>query len=469
MQPIDLTVAQAAAAIATGQLGAEEYARALLAQAERFASMNAFIHLDPEAVLASAKAADARRARGETLGPLHGVPLAIKDNLDTAGVPTTAGTPGLRGNVPSKDAPVVDRLTKAGAIVLGKTNMHELAFGITSNNAAFGPARNPWDPSRIAGGSSGGTGVAVGARMAPGGVGSDTGGSVRVPAALCGIAGLRPTLGLWPQDGIVPISHTRDTAGPMARTVEDCMLLHDVVTGSRTREAPVPPLTGVRLGVPRADFWADLEAETARLCEAALHTLRDAGAVLIEADLIDVMTLEGKAGFPIALYETVTDLNAYLKAHGSTHDFASLVQLCASPDVAGLLQHVAGAGAIPEALYREAMDIHRPALQAAYVRYFHQHRVDAVVFPTTSLPAAPVGQDETVLVNGKPVSTFHAFIRNTSPGSVAGLPGLSVPVGLTSTRLPVGLELDGLVGSDARLLSLGRALEALLPPLPSAC
>lgn len=469
MDMLELTILDAAAALAKGEFTAVEYARRLLDRASRLSSLNAFIHLDGEAVLASARAADERRGRGEKCGPLQGIPLAFKDNLDTAGVPTTAGTPGLRGNRPARNAPVVQKLLDAGAIVFGKANMHELAFGITSNNAAFGPARNPWSVTRIAGGSSGGTGVAVSARMVPGGIGTDTGGSIRIPAALCGIVGFRPTVGLWSQTGIVPISHTRDTAGPMARSVGDCVLLHRVVTGGSEVLAPAS-LRGTRLGVPRGHFWADLEGDTARVCERVLAVLRDAGAELVEADIPDVARLEGAAGFPIALHETVGDLNAYLRDHGLGLDFPALVRECASPDVAGLLRGLAGSGAIPEVAYRQALDVDRPALQRAYRLYFQSQGVDAVVFPSTPLPATPIGEDETVMLNGAAVSTFAAFIRNSSPGSVAGLPGLSLPAGLTSTGLPVGIEFDGPVGSDDRILALGLAVEPLLPVLlPPPC
>ena len=210
MDPTALTISEAAAAIRRGEMTALAYAEALLAQAEKAASLNAFIHHDPEQVRAAARAADAKGGAGA--GPLHGVPLALKDNLDTADMPTTGGTPGLKGHRPKRNAEVVQKLLDAGAIAFGKANLHELAYGITNNNAAFGAARNPYDPTRIPGGSSGGVGAAVGARIVPGGIGSDTGGSVRVPAALCGIVGFRPTTGRWSQAGVVPISHTRDTA-----------------------------------------------------------------------------------------------------------------------------------------------------------------------------------------------------------------------------------------------------------------
>lgn len=471
MDILDLTLVEAAAALRSGRLGAAEYAGALIARARDFADLNAFILHDPEQVLRAARAADARRGDGsagrDAPGPLHGVPLALKDNLDTAGLQTTGGTPGLRGHRPARNAAVVQALLDAGAIVFGKTNLHELAYGITTNNAAFGPSRNPWDRSRIPGGSSGGTAVAVAARLVPAGIGTDTGGSVRVPAALCGIVGLRPTTGSWSIAGVVPISHTRDTPGPMTRTVADAALLHAVVTG---RPAPAAAeLRGLRLGVPRGHFWADLEADTARACEAALARLAAAGAVLVEADIPDVARLENAAGFPIALYETVADLDAYLRSHGSPLDYAALVAQCASPDVAGLLQGLAGAGAIPPAAYRQAMDVDRPALQQAYRRHFEAHRVEAVVFPTTPLPAAPIGADETVLLNGVAVPTFLTFIRNSSPGSVAGLPGISLPVGLSAGRLPIGLELDGPAGSDERLLAIALAVEALQEPIGRAC
>ena len=214
---------------------AEALADALLARAAAHASLNAFITLEPDKVRAAAREADRKRAAGTSTGPLHGVPLALKDNLDTAEYATTGGTPGLAGNRPKRNAVIVQALLDAGAIALGKCNLHELAYGITNNNAAFGPARNPYAPDRIPGASSGGTGVAVAARLAPGGIGSDTGGSVRIPAALCGIVGLRPTTGRWSQAGIVPISHTRDTAGPMTRSVADCVLIDGVVTGGPLR------------------------------------------------------------------------------------------------------------------------------------------------------------------------------------------------------------------------------------------
>src|SRR3984957_4861369 len=388
----DLGVAEAANAIRTGAIKAEALADALLARTAAHANLNAFITLDADRVRAAAREADRQRASGASLGKLHGVPLALKDNLDTVDLPTSGGTPGLAGHRPKRNAVIVDALLGAGAIALGKCNLHELAYGITNNNAAFGPARNPYAPDRIPGASSGGTGVAVAARLAPGGIGSDTGGSVRVPAGLCGLVGLRPTTGRWSQAGIVPISHTRDTAGPMTRSVADCVLIDGIVTGGAQEIAPAS-LKGQRMGVPRRHFWENLESELGRMCEDTRKLLSDAGVTLVDVDMSEECRLDGEAGFPIALYETVPALNQYLKEHGAGFDYAGLVAKCASPDVKGILQSLIGAGAIPEDAYRKALQ-QRAVLQETYRRHFRGYGVAAIIFPTTPAPAVKIGEDE---------------------------------------------------------------------------
>jgi len=461
----DLGVVEAAAAIRAREINAESLADALLARAAACVNLTAFITLEPDRVRGAARQADRRRASGAVLGPLHGVPLALKDNLDTIDLPTSGGTPGLVGQRPKRDAAIVDALLAAGAIVLGKSNMHELAFGITNNNAAFGAARNPYAPDRIPGGSSGGSAVAVAARLAPGGVGTDTGGSVRVPAALCGIVGFRPSTGRWSQAGIVPISHTRDTPGPMARSVADCALLDGVVTGAPSEAAAVR-LKGLRIGVPRKHFWENLDTELGAICEAALQRLKEAGAGLIEIDMSREATLDAESGFPIALYEIVVDLGGYLADHGLQLDFTSLARLAASPDVNGILNSLTGEGAVPEPAYRAALQ-KRSELQQTYRLHFSQHGIAAIIFPTTPAPAAAIGEDETFNLNGKPHPTFATFVRNTGPGSVAGIPGISLPAGITAAGLPVGIELSGPVSSDRELLAIGAAVERVLPKLPA--
>ncbi len=350
--------------------------------------------------------------------------------------------------------------------MLGKANLQELAWGPTNNNAAFGPARNPYDQTRIPGGSSGGTGAAVAARLAPAGLGTDTGGSIRVPASLSGVVSLRPTTLRWPQAGIVPISHTRDTAGPMARCVADCALIDGIVTGGPVEVAPAR-LDGLRIGVPRGYFWENLDDEVARIVEPILAHLRDAGAVLVEGDIADVAALDRAAGFPIALYEFVTDLNDYLAEHATGLDFAAVVAQAKSPMVKDALVGLTGSGAISERDYREALRVHRPKLQDAYSCYFQERGVAVMIFPTTPLPAAKIGEDDTVLLNGAPVPTLPTYIRNLGPGSTAGIPGLSLPAGMTKTGLPVGIAIDGPAGSDQHVLAVGLALEAVLPKLPA--
>ena len=462
----ELGVREAAEALRAGDVAAEALAEALLARCASASALNAFISLEPDKVRAAARGADQHRQRGGRLGPLHGVPLALKDNIDTADYRTTAGTPALAAHHPQRNAPIVQRLLDAGALILGKANLQELAYGPTSNNAAFGPVHNPYDPTRISGGSSGGTAAAVAARLTPAGLGTDTAGSVRVPGSLCGVTTFRPSTLRWPQAGIVPISHTRDTAAPMARHLADCVLLDGVVTGGATEVAPVR-LDGLRLGVPRGYFWDNLDAELAKILEAALARLRDAGVVLVEGDIADVVALDRAAGFPIALYELVPDLERYLAEHGTGLDFAGVLAQVSSPAVKKAMAGVVGPGAVSEAAYREALGTQLPALQDAYRRYFQECGVAAIVFPTTPLPAAKIGEDDTVALNGVPVPTFDTFIRNLCPGSAAGIPGVTLPAGMTAAGLPVGMALDGPEGSDHGLLAIALALEPLLPRLPA--
>ena len=276
-------------------------------------------------------------------------------------------------------------------------------------------------------------------------MGTDTGGSVRVPAALCGIVGFRPGTGRWSQAGVVPISHTRDTPGPMTRSVVDCALMDSVVTGAPA-ELAGKSLKGLRIGVPRRHFWEDLDPELSSICETVLSQMKEAGVVLVDVDMSEEATLDAEAGFPIALYETVVDLGRYLADHNVGLDFAGLAKRAASPDVNGILMSLAGDGAVPEEVYRNALQ-QRSTLQDAYRRHFGEHGISAIVFPTTPAPAALIGEDETFELNGKPHPTFATFIRNSGPGSVAGIPGINLPAGITVSGLPVGIEL---VRSDFR-------------------
>ncbi|MES1161464.1 MAG: amidase family protein, partial [Rhizobacter sp.] len=254
----DLQAVEAAQRIAAGTLRCADYAEALIERVAETTHLGGLLHHDAPALRRAATALDNGPRPVPGRQPLFGVPLVFKDNIDVAGMPTTAGSPWMADHVPRLHAGVTQRLLDAGALVLGKSNLHEWSQGVTGHNHAYGPARNPHDPSRIAGGSSGGNAVVLATRAAPAAIGTDTGGSVRVPAALCGLVGFRPTIGRWPGDGLVPISPTFDTAGAMARSVADCWLLDGAVTGGPVCGAAAS-LRGLRLGVPEAYFWEWLD------------------------------------------------------------------------------------------------------------------------------------------------------------------------------------------------------------------
>jgi indoleacetamide hydrolase len=463
--PTEFTACEALAAFAGGRLSAVAYARSLLDRCRQFDWLNALIGAPSATLLAEAEAADRRRAEGRPAGPLDGLPLVIKDNIDVAGWVTTGGAPGLAQHRPRRSAPVAASLAEAGALLLGKTNMHELAYGITSNNGAFGPVRNPYDVRLIAGGSSGGTGAAVAARMAPAGLGSDTGGSVRIPAALCGIAGLRPTIGRYPQTGIVPISHSRDTAGPMARSIADLALLDGVIANDHTPLATLP-LKGLKLGSPRPSHYETVEPAVAAVMDETFARLRRSGVELIEADLPELRGLLRDTGRKIAFYETLTDFPHYLAESGATVTFEQVVADLGSPDVAAIFADML-THRVAEADYHTARDDTMTRVKTLYRDYFARHGAAAVVFPATVLPARPIGQDDVVSLCGRQISTFSAYLRNTEPATIAGIPGVVLPAGLTPDGLPVGLELDGPAGSDRRLLAIAAAIEAILPRLPA--
>lgn len=454
------SIADLQRSMAEGKLSSRELVLDGLAAAERLVFLNAFISLDGQGALHRARRLDELRHRGEILGPLHGVPIAVKDNIHVAGLPNTAGTPLLESFVPAEDAPVVERLKAAGAVVLGKTNMHELAFGITSANAAFGAVGNAHDRRFIAGGSSGGTAVAVAAGMAVAGLGTDTGGSSRIPAALNGIVGFRPTGGRYPATGVTRISSTRDTVGPMGLAVEDVASLDRVIAGE-PRALPDIDLNGVRIGIPRRHFYDDLEPAVREPVESLLLQLRGAGVDLVHADLNGIGPLNGKTGFPIVLFEARSLLNEYLAAHLPGSTLKDLADAVASPDVRELLADVVRRE-VSESGYRRAMEHYRPRLKRLYADYFARHEVEAILFPTTPLTAKPIEDgSQTVQLNGEPVPAFATYIRNTDPGSNANLPGLSIPLAVPDGSLPAGFEIDGPEGSDRRLLAIGAAIERL--------
>jgi indoleacetamide hydrolase len=464
----ELSAVDAAKLIRAGKLKSEDLVKALADQIENKKDLDAFISFDREAAIKAARAADADAAKGKFKGPLHGVPIVVKDNIHVAGFPNTAGTLALKDFRPKSHAPIVAKLVGAGAIVLGKNNMHELAFGITNNNGAFGPARNPYDPTRIPGGSSGGTGVALAARMAAVGLGSDTGGSVRIPAALNGIAGLRPTLKRYSQDGITPIAHTRDTAGPMARTVEDLVLVDNVITGAKDK-VTATNLKGLRIGVHKAYYFDGVDTETEKLTLGAIDKLKAAGAEIVELDMPGLKDLNDKVSFPVALFEANVDLAKYLTSFAIPLEVKGVAAQIKSADVKGVFDTMVVPGAqqgIAPETYNAALATRRK-LQRLFADTFAKNNIAAIAFPMTPLPAVPIGDDEKTKLNGQDVPTFPTFIRNSDPGSNAGIPGITIPIARTQAGLPIGLGLDGPAGSDRKLLSIGLALERLFGRVPA--
>jgi indoleacetamide hydrolase len=436
----------------------------LLQRAERSGKLGVYIHIAHALAVQQAQQVGSAVPSPDTL-PLRGLPLVVKDNIDVAGMPTTSGSHVLKNHIAQRSASAMARLTEAGAVVLGKVNLHELCFGITSNNAAFGPVRNPYAPTHIAGGSSGGTAAAIAAGLAPAGIGSDTGGSLRIPAALCGVVGFRPTTGRWPSDGVVKISTTRDTLGPMGRTVADCALLDAVACNTSPSLEPVS-LQGVRIGVPKALFWQPLDPEVHSAAHKVLARLQAAGVILVDCDVgIDEQACT-HAGMVVAMYESLACLEDYMRSHGLPFNTAQITQQIASPDVRGIFQALLSPQAPDSAAYHNAIDVQRPAVRQAYADCFAQHGIQALIFPTTPLPATPIGQDDTVVLAGQIVPTFLTYARNTAPGSFAGQPGISLPMGCTAQGLPMGIALDGAVNSDRQFLALAQAIQAVLEPMP---
>lgn len=463
----DLTANEAVTAMRQGDLSAEEYATALLRRCEAGKHLNAFITLEPDRVLESARAADRLRASGASLRPLHGLPIPVKDSVNAKDYPTTGGTRALRNFYPAEDAALVRQLVDAGAIVMGKTNIHELSFGWTSNNLAFGAVRNPYRTDRIPGGSSGGTAAAVAAGMAPLGIAEDTQGSIRVPAAMCGIYGFRPTTHRYPNEGVIPITPLFDQVGPHARNVADIALFDHVITGE-PRVDGRGSLTRVRFGVPRAFFFHSLDAEVERITEEALRKLDDAGATLVEADVPDLGDFIERTTAQVQLYHVMPMLIRYLDEYNTGVTFDEVMEQ-ASVDIKDTFSRYVlpgGEFVTSEEDFVAARDRHLPELRQTLKEYFETNNLDAMVFPTAQIAAPFIGQDTEVELNGKTVRFEPVISRNISPGSTAGLPGLVVPVDLSNEGLPVTIELDGPEGGDRNLLSLGLAIEEVLGHLP---
>ncbi len=410
--------------------------------------LNAYLTVTGQAALAEARRAEREIARGKWRGPLHGIPIALKDNIYTRGVRTTAGSKVLADFVPEQDALVVMRLRAAGAILLGKTHLHEFAYGVTSNNVHFGPAHNPYDLDRIPGGSSGGSAIAVAAGLCAAAVGTDTGGSIRIPAALCGVVGFKPAFGAVPMDGIVPLCASLDHAGPLARTVGDAALLYRAMHGGpRTRAAAPRSVRGLRLGWPEGYFFDRIEPEVMGAVDAARRVWEKKGVRVVNVKL-GQMEAANRASTPIALAEAYQYHReaGYFPARAADY----------SDDVRARLEKGAS---VTAADYLDARTVVRRATQE-----FRECaiQIDALLAPTVPIAAPRIGE-ERVTIAGAEEETRGALLRLCRPANLWGAPAISIPCGATEQGLPIGLQIVGFEGREAALFALAEVYEAATP------
>jgi len=454
--PARLSLRSASDRIRRGALSPVELTQACLERIERLnPSLNAFITVTADVALATAREREAEQRAGKWRGPLHGIPIALKDNIDTAGTRTTGASALYADRVPAEDAEVVRRLKQAGAILVGKTNLQEFAYGTTCTVSAFGPVHNPWAPDRIAGGSSGGSAVAVGADLCLAALGTDTAGSVRIPASFCGVVGLKPTYGRVSNRGVIPLSWTHDHVGPITKTVEDAALLLHAIAGydaadPTTRDAPVDDyaraldgrgpgarVSKPRLGIPRAPFFDELDDEVEQAVAVAMHEIRP-----LVAQTADVAL--PPAGFRSSgLYVRVRGPEAYAFHARTVQDSPEKYQEATR---AALLKF-ADTKADDYARARREVDLLRREIFDTFTN------VDLLATPTMPVPPILIADSN----RENPVDW-----RNTGPFSTYGLPAISIPCGRTSSGLPIGLQIVSGPFGESRLLAFALACERLI-------
>ncbi|HLY97479.1 MAG TPA: amidase [Candidatus Angelobacter sp.] len=409
--------------------------------------LNSYITVTAESALEEAKAAEAEIARGAWRGPLHGVPIAVKDLLETTGVRTTAASAVLKHHIPSEDAEVVRRMRAAGAVLLGKLNLHEFAYGGSGTIGHFGAVRNPWNIAHVTGGSSSGSAAAVAAGMCAAAIGTDTAGSIRLPAACCGITGLKPSYGLVSTRGVIPLSWTLDHVGPMTRTAADAALLLQVIasydhhdTGSRKFPPVYYPSSledktaSLRLGVP-PEYWSGVDKETEQAASEALGILGNLTSGSREIDF------SAESDYTIVRCESYVYHQKYLPAHAHEYHPETLRRINAGADVTAA-QYIAS--------YRDLLRARREVLHL-----FEQ--VDVIVTPTS--PLLPPSFAELEKAPQELRSKELVMLRNTRPFNVFGLPAISVPCGFSQSVLPIGLQLAAAPGSEGILLALAHAFQ----------
>ncbi len=451
-----LPITALAALLRAKKLSPVELVRVYLERIERLnPRLNAYLTVVGDAAAAEARQAEREIMRGKWRGPLHGIPLAVKDNIWTRGVRTTAGSKILAEFVPGEDAAIVARLRAAGAILLGKTHLHEFAYGVTSNNVHYGPAHNPYDLERIPGGSSGGSAIAAAAGLCTAAVGTDTGGSIRIPAALCGVVGFKPAFGAVPVEGIVPLCASLDHAGPLARSVGDAAVLYEAMRGTERKKKDggiKPPLRrrggrtagrGLCVGWPRGYFFDRIAPEVLAAIRAARGVWEQRGARFAEVDLPQ-LDAANRATLPIALAEAYQYHRAagYFPARAADY----------SEDVRARLEKGAG---ITAADYLDARVVCRRSTEE-----FQRcgERVDALLAPTVPIAAPRIGQ-ERVVTAGAEEDVRGALLRLCRPANLWGAPAISIPCGATREGLPLGAQLIGFEGREEELLRLAEIYE----------
>jgi aspartyl-tRNA(Asn)/glutamyl-tRNA(Gln) amidotransferase subunit A len=453
------------------KLSPVELTKLMLARIERLnPKLNAYLTVTAELALAQAKKAEAalcapRGRKGHRdRGPLHGIPISLKDNINTKGIRTTAGSKILKDFIPLHDAQVVALLKEAGAVILGKTNMHEFAYGVTSNNPHYGPVRNPWDAARVPGGSSGGSAAAVAAGLCYGSIGTDTGGSIRIPASLCGVTGLKPSYGRISCEGIIPLSPAFDCAGPLGRTVGDVATLTGVLYSRVGREANLASASALRagpgkfcLGIPRQLFFDTLSPEVRNAFDAALRDLCRAGMTTKDVS-IPLLDETEDAGNHIAWTEAALyhQQQGYFPARSAEY----------SGDVRSRLEM---GSQVPAVDYLQALEIQKQFFQQLHLALAEAH-ADALVFPSTAIEA-PLLTQETIRIGAHEYPTRALLLRHNRPANLAGVPAVSVPCGFTRSGLPIGLQFMAGVSSEPILLRIARIFERsrpqnFRPPLP---
>ncbi len=439
------TIATASAALRHGRVTAVSLAEQAIEAYEREGrAINAFIAFTPERALAEARACDTDAARGHWRGALHGIPISVKDLVDVEGIRTTAGSRVLPDTPADRDAEVVRRLRAGGAVLLGKTNLHEFAFGTTSEDSAFGAVRNPLDLARMAGGSSGGSAAAVAAGIGLGSVGTDTGGSIRIPSALCGLVGLKPSYGDVSVDRVVPLSPSFDHVGPITRSVEDAWTMWEVMSGAVADGHAPAAVRGLRLGVPTAYFFDLLEDSVRAAFEAAIESLSRAGAVVHPISIPDAPKIAA-AYVPIVFRESWAWHQRFIEQTPDRYTTAVRTRLEMGRAVSA--DDYAGAMQIRERLKNE--------VESALAD------VDAMAMPSMAVTAPLLGTTDITFGGGtEPVRSV--MLRLTQLFNITGHPAVTVPIPVASGALPAGLQLAGARGHTARLLAAAAAVESTL-------